>query len=212
MGTAPKLSESDLADIEGIKVDAGRIAKWEGIDIATNHIGAASGHTIGCGYDLKYHGPDEIRRDWSPYFGKYPSIMNALVECSGMGYSSSRASRIRSAIESSGIPGGFAGFKKIVHEVGITVLKETTLKKYTKQTLEAFGPGLKVLSPEAQTALVGLVYNRGPGTSGGTRVDMLRIKQHMAKFESYRGKEKEFYDILAKHVLNMNNTMAHKWR
>lgn len=58
----------------------------------------------------------------------------------------------------------------------IQVFELFTLPKFTKLTERVF-PGVNELAPDAQAAILSLVFNRGASTKGATRIEMAEIKK-----------------------------------
>lgn len=122
--------------------------------------GGASGVTIGIGYDLGYNTRSGITAAWND---KVPaSDLNLLLTAQGK-----TGERGRAAL---------AGTRSVVvsYEAALDVFYQTTLPVYAKATKSAF-PGVEKLPPDAQAALLSLVYNRGAGLEGASRAEMRNI-------------------------------------
>ena len=109
----------------------------------------ASGITIGIGYDLGHNSKEQIIADWG-----------ALVS----------AATLALMLDASGLKGGaaqpaLAKMKniKIPFESAMDVYYHTTVPRYARLTRSAF-PGVEKLPPDAQSAILSLVFNRGSGT------------------------------------------------
>jgi len=123
--------------------------------------GASSGVTIGVGYDLGCVSKDQFFQDWVGLLSS--SDKQRLSDVVGLKKKSAkrkvrRLHRIR-------IP--FDAAKK--------VFVSCSLPNYGKLALKAY-PKLDQLEPDAQTALVSLVYNRGASLQGARRSEMAAIK------------------------------------
>lgn len=142
------------------------ILEAEGLDQPGKWPGGGSGITLGIGYDLGFVTPEQFEEDWSAFL------------------SSDEIERLKSAI---GITGGSAQqrasqFKDITvtREQAEQVFKNRTLPLHSKRTEEAF-PGVDKLPPDAQGALVSLVFNRGPSMTGDRRKEMRAVRDAVAQ-------------------------------
>lgn len=119
-----------------------------------------SGVTIGIGYDLGYNSASQIREDWS---GKLRDVdVERLTVVSGL--KGTVAKQVVSRVKDIEVP----------LELAEEVFYESTLSRYSKQTQKAF-PGAQDLHPDAQAALLSLVYNRGTKMTGSSRKEMAAI-------------------------------------
>jgi GH24 family phage-related lysozyme (muramidase) len=131
----------------------------EGLDQPSLWPGKSSGITIGVGYDLGYE--SNFENDWKPYLS--PDEIARLKTVLGL----KGQDAAKRAPEFKDI--------KISREEANRVFMDKTLPEYTRQTRVAF-PGFDSLPLDAQGALVSLVYNRGAGMSGDTRLEMRNIR------------------------------------
>jgi hypothetical protein len=123
--------------------------------------GGASGVTIGIGYDLGYNRVSQVDKDWR---GRVADTdLEKLKKVSGLKSDDGRKALGR--VKSVDIP-----FDDAKH-----VFSENTLPRYAALTLKAY-PGVEQLLPDAQTALLSLVYNRGASMSGVRRKEMAAIR------------------------------------
>jgi GH24 family phage-related lysozyme (muramidase) len=130
--------------------------------------GGASGPTIGIGYDLGYRTRRQIREDWGPHVGE--TDLAHLVAAAGIrGQPAEGATR---ALRQAGVT--------IPLEAAGRVFHRTTLPEYAARTRRLY-PGVQTLPPDAQAALVSLVYNRGESVRGARRVEMANIKPHVRR-------------------------------
>jgi hypothetical protein len=137
---------------------------FEGLDSPPDYPGGSSGVTIGGGYDLAYE--TTFDEDW------------------GTKLSSEVVTRLSAVI---GIRGGeaqaAASHLKDIHiprEAAAEVLDNHTLPKYQKLTLSIY-PELLSLLPDAQVALISLVYDRGSSLAGYGRAQMRAIQGCVAQ-------------------------------
>jgi hypothetical protein len=129
--------------------------------------GAASGITIGIGYDCGCSTAAQIRSDSGEVL---PAAMVVeLVKVAGMTgtRAASALASVRLAVD-------------VPWDVALAVFSNTSLPKYV--ALAAKLPNWDKLSPDCKGALVSLVYNRGASfSSAGARYQEMRnIKAHMA--------------------------------
>lgn len=130
--------------------------------------GASSGVTIGIGYDLGYNSRAVILSDWR----KHPE-RERLADQSGFKGQAAK-SRVSSV-------------RDIIVEWGLAeeVFDATTLTKFWQLTARTF-PGFDELEPNAQAALVSLVFNRGSSLVGDRRREMREIKALVPR-KDYQG-------------------------
>ena len=137
------------------------IIDFEGINQPGAWPGASSGITLGYGYDLGHVTPEQFERDW------------------GACFTPEQKARLRSAIGKTG-PAAAALAPQLAdikcnRADSARVLSEVSIPDYLERTRAAF-PGLEALPPDAQGALVSLVYNRGAGMNGDSRREMRTIR------------------------------------
>ncbi len=120
--------------------------------------GGASGVTIGIGYDLGYNDQTTILHDWHghPQAG-YLAAMSGF-----RGQSAKNLAARRRWITTP-------------YAMAYAVFQDPALVRYYNMTRRAF-PGMQALSPDAQGALVSLVYNRGGNMIGDGRREMREIR------------------------------------
>ena len=121
--------------------------------------GGASGVTIGIGYDLGHQREPTIMRDWSMH-------PDRIVLSSAAGVTGDTARRLTPSMQHIIVDWTLAQ----------TVFRTSTLVEYCNRARRAFGPGFVELPPNAQGALVSLVYNRGGAMNGPSRVEMRHIR------------------------------------
>ena len=141
------------------------ILSAEGLDQPGKWPGGGSGITIGIGYDLGFVTTEQFEEDWGEH------LTDDQIE------------RLKTVI---GLKGGSAQMRApqftditIKREDAEAVFKERTLPLHSQRTEEAF-PGVDELPPDAQGALVSLVFNRGPGMDGDRRREMRAVRHAVA--------------------------------
>ncbi len=130
------------------------ILEAEGLDQPAKWPGGGSGITLGIGYDLGFVTVQQFEQDWGPIL------------------SADQMERLKTVI---GLTGGAAEMRapqfsdiKVTRAQGEEVFKKRTLPLHSGRTEQAF-PGVDQLPPDAQGALVSLVFNRGPGMGWGSQ-------------------------------------------
>ena len=141
--------------------------------------GGYSGVTIGIGYDLGYNRVSQIQRDW---LGKISDRdLETLKKVSGI--KGSEAKKELSRLKMISIP----------FDTAEQVFSVSTLPRYAALTQKAY-PGVEKLQPDAQAALLSLVYNRGSSMSGSRRKEMAAIRPLVVRKD---------YAAMAQEILNM---------
>jgi GH24 family phage-related lysozyme (muramidase) len=135
------------------------IIDYEGLGQPWDWPGGESGVTIGYGYDLGYQ--TNLEADWKGLL--LPDEIARLKTSAGLkgGKAKEKAKEFKDIC--------------ITKEASSKVFYEKTLPEYVRQTQETF-PGVENLPPDAQGALVSLVYNRGTSLTGERRAEMKAIK------------------------------------
>lgn len=127
--------------------------------------GGQSGITIGIGYDLGYNSERQIRSDWT---GKISELaVEKLTVVSGL-----KGDAAKQAL---------SGVQSVTIELqsAEAVFFQSTLPRFAASTLKTF-PGVDQLHPDAQAALLSLVYNRGTSLRGSSRREMAAIRPLVA--------------------------------
>lgn len=133
--------------------------------------GGRSGVTIGIGYDLGAGSATQIRRDWQ---GVLPDAdLEALAAAAGL--KGEAAQRVLPLLRDIEIP----------LQIARKVFYTRTLPRYARSTRRVY-PGVQALAPDAQAALLSLVYNRGAALSGPGRSEMRAIAP-LVKSRDYAG-------------------------
>jgi hypothetical protein len=114
---------------------------------------AKSGITIGIGYDLQFVDGIQFRADWDTYLPDL-TVEQLVDACGGVG-SKNRLTKVTDAI--------------VPLPAAMSVFTTSTLPRFLAQTRSAY-PSLESLTPARRTALVSLVYDRGPRLSDRDQV------------------------------------------
>ena len=128
--------------------------------------GEQSGITIGIGYDCGFNEASTISRDWATKVDRID--LARLVAVSGLKGEEAHAKL--PLIKDMTIP----------WEAALEVFEEVTVPKFYAQMLRIY-PQADELAPEQTAALLSLVFNRGSSLSGERRVEMVGIKEALAK-------------------------------
>jgi len=139
--------------------------------------GGASGVTIGIGYDLGHNTKLQIAQDWGEFLNA--ATIAKLQEASGI--KGSEAKVLVEKMQDVEIP----------YDIARKVFVKS-LKRYAKQAKDAY-QGLEELTPDAQGAIVSLVFNRGSDTTAQNdrRKEMFNIKK-LVKDKDYQGIAEQF--------------------
>jgi GH24 family phage-related lysozyme (muramidase) len=142
------------------------IMDFEGLNQPYKWPGGDSGVTLGIGYDLGYVTVDQFESDWGPYF------------------SSDQLKRLKDAVGKRGIAARNRAAQlqdiRVRRKDAETVFIERNLPLYAFKTEMAF-PGITEIPPDAQGALVSLVFNRGTSMEGDRRSEMRAIRDAVAR-------------------------------
>lgn len=131
--------------------------------------GHESGVTIGIGYDLGHNSVEQISKDWK---GKVSDEQfKILVKASGITGENAEKYIKQHAEE--------LGKIKIQYKTAMQVYEEKTMPRYKLKTREAFGENYDRLSMKQKTALVSLVFNRGPALDEGRLGDIPALIEKM---------------------------------
>lgn len=121
--------------------------------------GAASGVTIGIGYDLGHQAPDVIAIDWQAH----PHQVR-LVTASGV--TGPLARDLARALADVSVEYGYAR----------EVFDQTSVVEHFRAARRAFGEPFAIAHPCLRGALTSLVFNRGASMAGPGRVEMRTIR------------------------------------
>ncbi len=127
----------------------------------------ASGVTIGIGFDVGHASRAQVEQAWR---GR---LADAFVE------------DLLGVVGVIGLPAKAAAEKLAEYKLTVpwdtakAVFYESTIPTYAARTLKAY-PGVEKLPPDAQGAILSLVYNRGTRKSGSTRREMAALESAIA--------------------------------
>lgn len=138
------------------------IVEFEGLDQPHIWPGAASGISLGIGYDLGTVTARQFTGDWTPPNLSQNAIQQLLTAIGLVGAAARAMAHT------------FAGIR-VTEAAALDVFTRRTLPVFQALTLRTF-PGMDQLPPDAQGALVSLVYNRGSSLAGDRRREMLAIR------------------------------------
>jgi len=120
--------------------------------------GGHSGVTIGIGYDLGMNRSEQIVRDWTGEVN-----LNSVALLANLGGITGEAAKSKIV--------GLVREITIPYESAYNVFINSTLPRFCKLALNTY-PGLDLLNPDTQGAIVSLVYNRGTKLNGERRIEM----------------------------------------
>ncbi|MGG9963676.1 hypothetical protein [Ferruginibacter sp. SUN106] len=123
-----------------------------------------SGVTIGIGYDLGFETAAGIQGDWANFLST--ADINKLKSVAGL-----KGLDARDALANN--VGGVRSVS-IPYEAAKEVFYVNSMPGYARSTKSIY-PGVAVLPPDAQAALLSIVYNRGTSLSGNRRMEMKNI-------------------------------------
>lgn len=152
------------------------ILDFEGFDHHPDWPQGSSGVTVGIGYDTGYYKQAVIVADWE----RLPE-RHRLGDCAGITGTKAR-DKVRT-VKDIFIP----------TDTGTGVFDNVDVPREYDNSRRAF-PGFENLSPNAQGALISLVYNRGSGMSGDSRKEMRNIRSLVPK-KDYKGIAREIRDM-----------------
>ena len=138
--------------------------------------GAASGVTIGVGYDLGYNSSATITSDWGEHLDA--TTLTRLLTTQGKTGQTAKAALPPVKDIKIPWPPAFAVFQAV------------TIPKFTEAAHKAF-PGFDNLDPNCQGALVSLVFNRGASMKGDRRIEMRTIRD-LVPHKDYAGIAQQF--------------------
>jgi len=128
--------------------------------------GGQSGVTIGIGYDLGYYTGQQIADAWN----RFVSVGDLEKLLSVKGKKGADAKSVTVSIKS----------VKISFANALNVFYQSTLPDFARQVKKTF-PGIEKLPPDAQGAMLSLVYNRGSSLTGDRRKEMKNMVPLIAK-------------------------------
>lgn len=154
----PEIDPEGYGLILNFEVGGGR-GYYERFLLRPEWPGAASGLTVGVGYDCGYNSTGVIRADWRDFSGR-----SRLAECAGV--TGQRARALVAPRRDLLIP----------WEMAEGVFVDVSVAKFWQLCRRSWGPGFDALRPNAQWALLSLTFNRGNSFAGPSREEMRRIR------------------------------------
>jgi hypothetical protein len=127
--------------------------------------GAASGVTIGIGYDLGMTNKTQIQHDWEGWI----SDMDLQRLLTAQGVKGAAAKQLARSLSTVQIP----------YDIAQTVFHQSTLPTFAALTRSTY-PGIQKLPADAQGMVLSLIYNRGASLSGARRAEMAALKPLIA--------------------------------
>ena len=147
-----------------VQQEVGSQAAYDALYTRPAWPGGQSGITIGIGYDLRFAA--DLIGDWGPYLSA--NDLDALGLWRGEAGSAAGAAALHAIV--------------VPWDAAWSVFATRTLPATLRATHRAF-PGLDRLPLLSAGALVSLVYNRGPATSGPNREQMGQIRDAVQRGE-----------------------------
>jgi hypothetical protein len=148
-----------------LQFEIGSRAQYERLYAHPTWPGGESGVTIGIGYDLGFTSKQQIEADWDPFLEKPERAALAAVQ----GAKGAVAGQLARGLRHIRIPLAAAEL----------VFYASTLPRFARITRDAF-PGVEKLPPDAQGAVLSLVFNRGASCAGERRREMRAIRDELA--------------------------------
>lgn len=134
--------------------------------------GGSSGITIGIGYDLAHHTPSQIRIDW--FNNASPNEIEKLCSVSGLkGIAAKNALSKVSSVS-------------ISYNEAVNVFFKKSIIKFAKVLKKTY-PNIALLEPDAQGALLSLVYNRGGLIDNSSRRREMKKIRDLIGITDYNG-------------------------
>ncbi|MGB4843345.1 MAG: pesticin C-terminus-like muramidase, partial [Ferruginibacter sp.] len=125
---------------------------------------SASGITIGIGFDLGYYTEAKIESTWGPYLTK--GAVNKLKKVAGL-----KGTDAKNALRNNT---GNIKSVEVDYRSALEVFYTDSVPAYAKSTKGIY-PDINKLPPDAQAALLSIVYNRGSSLTGDRRREMKNI-------------------------------------
>ena len=134
--------------------------------------GGASGVTIGVGVDCGYYSSEELTKMMGPYVTK--DALSLILSCKGLKGEAAKQHLPK-------VKG-----KIIVNwDIAGKIFESFTLPKFMKLAESTF-PGVNELHPDAQGAILSIVFNRGTKLTGESRREMAEIRK-LVPIKDYKG-------------------------
>jgi hypothetical protein len=123
--------------------------------------GVESGVTIGVGWDCGYNTVSQLRGDWGSLLTQ--EDVGSLEECCGL--KGRAAMTVLPSVKDIEIP----------WEAAVEVFNKHTVPRFYLTMLRTY-PQAEALHPDAASALLSLIFNRGGSLNGERRIEMSDIK------------------------------------
>jgi hypothetical protein len=124
-----------------------------------------SGITIGIGYDIGYASAASFESDWKDILStKDFNLLKTVVGKKGIVAKNALSAAIKNI--------------EVSWENALTIFYTKSIPLYAKQVAKIY-PGIEKLPPDAQAALLSLVYNRGASLTGDRRIEMKNIAAYV---------------------------------
>lgn len=162
----PKLNRASLDLILSFEVGDSTGDYYNRYLIRPEWPGGASGVTWGVGYDGGYNSAQVIRKDWEILEGPEDRLAGTA------GITGQRAKGILSQYKDIKVP----------YAAATVVFSDITLSRFWNLTRRTFN-GFDKLRPNAQGALVSLVFNRGSSMAGDSRREMRAIRDLVPRLD-----------------------------
>lgn len=159
----PPLATNGVALIA--REETGGLSFYEKITRLPHFPGAASGVTIGVGYDLRFNTEDNFRELWSPHLPA--ASIEELAKDIGKPGTKTRVQRLKQM----GI--------EVPFKAAWPVFAQKTLPRFFDLTQDIY-PSLTQLPDLCRSVLVSLVFNRGNSLNGASRKEMRTIRDILA--------------------------------
>ena len=124
----------------------------------------SSGVTIGIGYDLGYESVATIDKDWSGLLSAGDVVK--LKAVAGLTGAAAQNALSKNTADINSV--------SVSYDAAKSVFYMRSMPGYAKQTKNIY-PGVEALPPDAQAALLSLIYNRGTDLKGDRRMEMKNI-------------------------------------
>ena len=138
--------------------------------------------TIGIGIDLAYYSKSKLEEMLDSCCPSLTETAKSLL----IRYTGIKRAQAKKVLIS-------LSWIKIPYAEAYSMFVKYTLPDYAAKALRAY-PGLNQLKPNAQGAMVSLVFNRGSSMKGSRRREMLNLKKHV-KRRDYESMADEFYSM-----------------
>jgi hypothetical protein len=189
----PPLATDGVAFIA--KEETGGLSYFEAVTRWPHFPGAASGITIGVGYDLRFHTEPNFRQLWEPHLS--PDVLDELAQDIGKPGTKKRADELKKM----GI--------EVPFKAAWPVFTQDILPRYYRETLKIY-PSMERLPELCRSVLVSLVFNRGAALKGSRRTEMRKIRDILQQADDFN-LNKPIRKSLLQEVENQLVSMQRLW-